>query len=173
MCPSCKETISLRALRQRMNGILLLSLPKPGIICGRCGQRLALHTGRSGAVVAAAMTWFFGVGVFFGVAQSKSLVGLVVAAIPLLLAYRYAPALARVSIPERGDGRFYFADAATNMLDRTAEARRKAGNEAREEFERIREINALDRSGWTCGCGAENTSTFDICWQCANQRVPE
>ncbi len=58
-----------------------------------------------------------------------------------------------------------------NALDRTAEARQKAEIEGREELKRVREINGLDRSSWTCRCGADNPSTFDICWKCENQRA--
>ena len=172
-CPKCGIKIPLRALRQRMSGLLLLSWPKPGIVCGQCGQHLALHTARSGVVVAAAWVWL--VGVFLlsnGSPSGAPPVILLVAALPLLLAYFYAPALASVSIPERVGDLYYFSDLGQSQWYRTAEARRQAEFESREEAKRVSEINDPSRRDWNCAaCGAENPSTFDICWKCENHKV--
>jgi hypothetical protein len=117
------------------------------------------------------MVWLASVFLVSGVAPSKApLITLLMGALPLLLAYRYAQALATVSMPERTADLNYFADLSKSLWYRTAEARHRAEAEQREELERVQDINSSDRRGWKCSaCGADNPSTFDICWTCEKQ----
>jgi hypothetical protein len=86
----------------------------------------------------------------------------------LVLQFRVVPRFCRLR-PAAEKEQLHFP-----LRDETAEADRNADLEyekgLRDEHERIQAINDPRRRDWTCAaCGAENPSTFDICWKCKEQ----
>jgi hypothetical protein len=58
-----------------------------------------------------------------------------------------------------------------NLNDQFATVRADEEKAAREEDERLQEISAPARREWVCQfCKADNPATFDVCWNCSNQR---
>ena len=171
-CPTCRAPISLAALRKRMSGALLLSLPSPGIRCDTCGAKLKLICYRSSLAVLGALILMFAILLRVGVPPHRPLTILqFVACAPLFLAYRYSQLLAQVQPTSPGESLNYSADPLENLEDRTELKRKRASEEALEEADRLRSIADPQRIPWTCPtCTSDNPATFDMCWKCNASR---
>jgi ribosomal protein L40E len=154
-----------------MTGALLLSLPHPGIVCDRCGAKLALIGKRSAVAIVLALAWFAAVFIAAGVNLRKPSVWLAVAGLPLFLAYFFAQGLAQVRLLRAGEKLNFHSDPLINLDERLADVRARSAQDDFEEAERVAEIGSPSRTDWVCrNCKAENPATFDICWNCSGMR---
>jgi hypothetical protein len=96
---------------------------------------------------------------------------LLLAGIPLLAAFMFGQAFAKVRLAKSGESLRIYPDALKQMAEDLAPIHAAAAAEAEAEAERIREISAPGRMPWVCSrCASDNPATFDVCWSCQTER---
>jgi hypothetical protein len=174
-CPVCHKIVSIRILRERMDGNFFSAGNRTGVLCDKCGAQLrvrhlcAFVIVATAVVVAMAATYY---AFTFPKGSARFALLALGALLTVLMARRLSPYFLALERTKPGEELFVFGASWETPSSRAKQLQEETFAGQPFQPEPIKGTNESAGQPWRCGtCSSDNPATFDICWNCEKGRA--